>query len=128
MTPVTAAAMTITAFGFTINLISLMIILLIIGLVVLFIRIQLSNRLDFADMLTKDGHTVSLTKVLQLLGGTTSTWVVIKLASSGALGVEIFATYLAYVASIEGFSKFISAKYGYRETGASGKGDPTKPE
>jgi hypothetical protein len=119
-----SGAMIITAFGFSINLISLLIILLIIGLVVLFIRIQLTDRLDFADMLTKNGKTVSLTKVLQLLGGTTATWVIIKLASTGTLGVEMFGVYLAYVGSIEGWSKFVSAKYGYKETSGK-KPDPT---
>lgn len=61
--------------------------------------------------------TVSATKVLQLLGGTTATFVVIKMTLQAAISWEIFATYLAYVASVEGFSKFILAKYGVKDSG-----------
>ncbi len=107
--------MIITIFGHSINLMSAMIVLLIFGLIVMFWRIQRSDRLDFTDMITKDGRTVSLTKVLQLIGGTTATWVIIKLAIAGTLGADIFGIYLMYVASIEGFSKFMSAKYQYQE-------------
>lgn len=107
--------MIITIFGTTINLMSVMIVLLILGIIVSFWRIHRSDKLDFTDMITKDGRTVSLTKVLQLIGGTTATWVVIKLAINGTLGADIFGIYLAYVASIEGFSKFMTAKYQYQE-------------
>lgn len=107
--------MIITIFGTTINLMSVMIVLLILGIIVMFWRIHRSDKLDFTDMITKDGRTVSLTKVLQLIGGTTATWVVIKLAITGTLGADIFGIYLAYVASIEGFSKFMTAKYRYQE-------------
>lgn len=105
----------ITLFGNEINLISLMIFSLIAGLITLFIRIQLTKKLEFADMLTKDGRTVSLTKVLQLVGGATATWVIIKTTLTGAISMELFLVYLAYVASIEGFSKFVAAKYNYNE-------------
>lgn len=108
-------AMILDAFGYSINLMSVMIVLLLVGLITLFVRIQLSEKLDFADMLTKDGKAVSLTKVLQLVGGVTATWVIIKTTLTGDLGMDIFASYLAYVASIEGFSKFVAAKYQYRE-------------
>lgn len=108
-------ALIVNGFGYSLNLGSLMIVLAIIGIVVTFWRIQKSQRLDFADMLTKDGRKVSSTKVLQLIGGIAGTWVIIKTGAAGTLSFEIFATYLTYVASIEGFSKFISAKYNYDE-------------
>lgn len=108
-------ALIVNAFGYSVNLGSLMIILAILGIVWTFWRIQKSQRLDFADMLTKDGVKVSTTKVLQLIGGIAGTWVIIKTGSTGTLSFEIFAAYLTYVASIEGFSKFISAKYNYTE-------------
>ena len=107
--------MILDVFGYSINLMSVMIVLLVVGLVTLFVRIQMTDKLDFADMLTKDGRAVSLTKVLQLVGGVTATWVIIKTTVAGNLGMDIFAVYLAYVASIEGFSKFIAAKYSYSE-------------
>lgn len=87
----------------------------------LFWRIQLSKKLDFADMLTKNGKSVSLTKVLQLIGGITSTWVIINLALSNALSESIFGLYLAYVGSIEAYSKFIAARYNYSETSVNDK-------
>ena len=109
-------ALIVNAFGYTINLMTLAIIALFIGLLFMAWGIQKSGRLDFADMLTKDGRKVSATKVLQLLGGVSSTWFVVKTGLQGTLSVEIFAVYLTYCASIEGFSKFISAKYNYKET------------
>lgn len=88
----------------------------------LFWRIQLSKKLDFTDMLTKNGKSVSLTKVLQLIGGITSTWVIINLALSNTLSESIFGLYLAYVGSIEAYSKFIAARYNYSETSVNDKG------
>lgn len=88
----------------------------------LFWRIQRSKKLDFTDMLTKNGKSVSLTKVLQLIGGITSTWVIINLALSNALPESIFGLYLAYVGSIEAYSKFIAARYNYSETSVNDKG------
>ena len=108
-------AAVVSMFGFSINLISVAIFLVMFGLLIMFLRIQFSQKLDFADMLTKDGKAVSLTKVLQLIGGVTATWVIIKLTLSAALSAEIFGIYLMYVASIEGYSKFIAAKYNYQE-------------
>ena len=109
------SAAVITLFGYTINMVSVLIFSILVGLLILFVRIQFTDKLDFADMITKDGRTVSLTKVLQLIGGLTATWVIIKTTMSTSLSVEIFAVYLTYVASIEGFSKFVSARYQYTE-------------
>lgn len=116
-TPITTAssAMILDIMGYQINLMSVMIVLLILGVLFVFWRIQRADKLDFTDMLTKDGRTVSLTKMLQLIGGITATWVLIKLTIGGGLTEAIFGIYLAYVGSIEGYSKFISAKYGYTE-------------
>ena len=105
----------LTIFGMQIEPVSLIIFIAIIGIIFLFYRIQKTEKLDFADMITKNGRSVSLTKVLQLVGGVTSTWVIIKLTLSGTLAMEMFAVYLTYVASIEGFSKFMAAKYRYEE-------------
>jgi len=79
-------------------------------------RIQATGKLDFADMFTKDGKTVSLTKVLQFIGGITATWAMIKLTLTGTLTAELFGVYLAYVGGVEAYSKFCAAKYNYRET------------
>jgi hypothetical protein len=72
---------------------------------------------DWLDMITSvDQQTgkvrASATKLLQLLGGLTGTFIVIKLTLQHAINWDIFAIYLSYVASIDGFSKFMLAKYG----------------
>lgn len=115
-TAINQNAFILSAFGWQVNLITVMITLLIAGVLVLFWKIQRSEKLDFTDMFTADGRKVSLTKVLQFLAGIASTWVVVKMGMQGTLSSEVFAIYLTYAASIEGFSKFVSAKYGYTET------------
>lgn len=110
-----SATMMIEIAGYQINLMSVMVVCLILGILFLFYRIQATDKLDFADMLTKDGRAVSLTKVLQLVGGMTATWIMIKLTLTGGLTETILGIYLAYVGGIEGYSKFVSAKYNYNE-------------
>jgi hypothetical protein len=111
----TANSMTVDFFGFSINLIAVLIVFIIACILTLFYRIQKSQKLDFADMITKDGRAVSLTKVLQLIGGLTATWVMIKLTLTGGLTEALFGLYLTYVGAIEGYSKFVAAKYNYTE-------------
>lgn len=110
-----AASMTVELFGMQINLMGMAVALALFGILFLFYRIQKSDKLDFADMITKDGKAVSLTKVLQLIGGMSATWVIIKLTLTGGLTEAIFGLYLTYVGAIEGYSKFVAAKYGYAE-------------
>jgi len=78
------------------------------------IREHRRNRLDWRDLIVKPhSNMISLTKVLQLVGGIVATWVVVQttILTSGKISWEIFSVYLAYVASIEGFSKWVAAKY-----------------
>jgi hypothetical protein len=76
-----------------------------------------SGKLDWTDLITGKGTTkVSLTKLLQLIGGITGTWVVMYQTMHNQLGGELFFAYLAYVASIEGYSKFMAAKYGVSDS------------
>ncbi len=110
-----ASTTVISIFGFQLNLMALAILLVIMGVLYLFWRIQRTDKLDFADLITKDGKSVSLTKVLQLVGGVTATWVIIKLTLGGGLTEAIFGLYLTYVGAIEGYSKFVAAKYNYNE-------------
>jgi amino acid transporter len=105
-----------TFFGIEINMMAIAITLIMSFIIILFYNIQKSNKLDFADMVTKDGRAVSLTKVLQLIGGLTSTWIMIKLTLTGGLTEALFGLYLTYVGAIEGYSKFVAAKYNYTET------------
>ena len=107
--------MTLNLFGHELNLMALAIFTILMGLLTLFYRIQKSEKLDFADMITKDGKAVSLTKVLQLVGGLTATWIMVKLTLTGGLTESLLGVYLTYVGAIEGYSKFVAAKYGYNE-------------
>jgi hypothetical protein len=72
--------------------------------------------MDWSDVITADGpsNKVSLTKLMQLVGCVVATWVVIHMTLFDKLTVDIFAVYLAYVASSEGFNKFVTAKYGIK--------------
>ncbi len=128
----TSTSMIFNFMGYEINLMAVSVALLIIGVLILFWRIQRTEKLDFADMITKDGRAVSLTKVLQLVGGITATWIMIKLTLTGGLTEALFGLYLTYVGAIEGYSKFVAAKYNYseksvRDTKAADK-DVPKPE
>jgi hypothetical protein len=122
-------AMSILLFGWHFNTAAISIMLIIAGILFMFWRIQRAEKLDFADMVTKDGRAVSLTKVLQLVGGLTATWVIVKLTLSSQLTEALFGLYLTYVGSIEGYSKYVAAKYGYNEKSVkdAGTGDP-EPE
>ena len=111
-----AVSMTIDVFGIPVNLVGISIVLGLCALLYLFYRIQKTDKLDFADLITKDGRSVSLTKVLQLVGGFTATWIMIKLTLTGGLTDILFGIYLSYVAGVEGYSKFVAAKYGYKES------------
>lgn len=110
-----AAAASISVFGFTVNAPTLMIFVILAVVFFMCYRIQRNGTLDFSDMFTKDGRSVSLTKVLQFVGGVTATWIMIKLTITGGLTESLFGLYLAYVGAIEGYSKFVAAKYGYNE-------------
>jgi len=111
-----SAETVVTLFGVSLNMMGLAVILIFVGILVLFWRIQRSEKLDFADLITKDGRAVSLTKVLQLIGGLLSSWVIVKLTLTGGLTEAVFGLYLTYVGAIEGYSKFVAAKYNYKET------------
>lgn len=116
------STMIVSIFGHEINMMAISFLmlttwtsLLLAGILFLFWRIQRSEKLDFADILTKNGKSVSLTKVLQLVGGLTATWIMAKLTLTGGLTEGLFGIYLTYVGGVEAYSKFVAAKYGYDE-------------
>ena len=120
MNPATSSAADLTAqqivvFGYSFNFVTLTLYAFILIILLLFWRIQRSNKLDFSDMITKNGKSVSLTKILQLIGGITATWAIIKLTLSNGLTESIFGLYLAYVGAVEGYSKYLAARYNYTE-------------
>jgi len=88
------------------------VIFLLIIFVYAFWKAQKAQKLDWTDIITKPNtNEVSLTKILQFVGGIVATWIMIKLTLSEKMTWDLFAIYLAYVASIEGYSKFILARY-----------------
>ena len=102
----------VTVLGMTFNIYG--VILLVLGIIFLFALWNAHKKkgLDWTDMITRDGTKVSTTKILQLVGGVVGTWIIIQVTLSGLLTWDLFAIYLAYVASIDGFSKLIMARYG----------------
>lgn len=102
----------VTLFGITFNIYGAAILLLFLVFAWGLIRAQRKGQLDWTDMLTRDGSKVSTTKVLQLVGGVVGTWIMIQLTMQEKLTWDMFAIYLGYVASIDGYSKLIMAKYG----------------
>ena len=71
-----------------------------------------NNHLDWADLVRSQGtRNVSLTKFLQLVGGITGTWMVVYTTLHDKLTYDLLLVYLAYVGAIDGWSKFVSARY-----------------
>ena len=108
--------------NFVVNFYAISILVVVILFLFALWREQRSKRLDWLDMLTRDGTKVSTTKILQLIGGVVGTWIIIQVTLQNKLTWDLFAIYLTYVASIDGYSKFIMAKYG-----ASGSDDSRVP-
>jgi hypothetical protein len=98
--------------NFVVNFYAISILVVIILFLYALWKEQRSKRLDWLDMLTRDGTKVSTTKILQLIGGVVGTWIIIQITLQDKLTWDLFAIYLTYVASIDGYSKFIMAKYG----------------
>ena len=91
---------------------ALVILVLITALFYMIWQANKSGHLDWTDMITSRPGKVSLTKLLQLVGGITATWIMIFTTLKSNLTSELLITYLTYVGAIEGWSKFVAAKYG----------------
>lgn len=102
----------VTFLGYTFNVYATILIVLFVVFLIAIYRAHRVHRFDWMDMITRDGTKLSATKILQLVGGIVGTWIVIKLTLQGQLDWDIFGIYLTYVASIDGFSKFMFARYG----------------
>lgn len=88
-------------------------IILIVGVFLAsLIRLHFSkSSYSLADLITRDGKHLSTTKILQLVGGIVGTFIVIKMTITGTMTWDIFAIYLAYAASVDGFTKVVNARY-----------------
>lgn len=95
-----------------------------------FIKAQYKKQLDWRDLITRTNtNKVSLSKVLQMVGGITATWVIIKttVVTNGQLSWELFTAYLAYVGSVEAYSKFVANRYNLPNS-TSGPIDPQQSQ
>ncbi len=109
------------------DLMSLSIVIMFMSFGVMFWRAQAKGQLNWVDMLKKPHSThISLTKLIQLVGGVVATWIMVKLTINDKITWDLMAIYLAYVASVEGFSKFITAKYGVLPSSEMGKASAKK--
>lgn len=98
------------------NLWAIAIIFICAVFVASLIKLHLSkSSYSLADLITRDGKHLSTTKILQLIGGIVGTFIVIKMTITGTMTWDIFAIYLAYAASVDGFTKAINAKFKSRE-------------
>lgn len=91
-------------------------------LVYIFVRANLRGQLDFRDLIVRtNSNKVSLTKILQMVGGIVATWVVVKTTMSPeGLSWELFTAYLAYVGSVDAYSKYVSTRYEGPNSNSSG--------
>lgn len=110
-------ASTIIIFGHAVNVWAIMLLGLFGALLYALDKARRTGAIDWADLVTSvDQGTglvkASLPKILQLIGGITATFIVIKLTLQNAINWDIFGIYLTYVAGVESFSRFMLAKYG----------------
>lgn len=101
----------ISLLGLTFNVYGILLMVLFVVFVIAYRDAAAKHGLNWVDMITRDGNKVSFSKILQMVGGVVATWIIIQLTMAGNLSWDLFAIYLAYVASVDGFSKFITARY-----------------
>lgn len=77
----------------------------------LLVSAQRKKKINWIDLVSRDGKTLSASKILQLVGGVIASWVVVKLTLQEALSWDLFVVYLTYVASVDGFAKWVNARY-----------------
>lgn len=101
-------------FNLVIDIRSLAIFSAYVLLVLLLWNAQRNTPIKWVDMITSSTNKISLTKFLQLVGGITGTWIMVVMTVGDRLTTELFTIYLTYVGAIEGWSKYVAAKYNIR--------------
>lgn len=98
------------------SLTTLMLVIVFSFVFGVFLNAQVRGKLNWMDLICrgKQNSVISLSKILQLVGGIVATWIVIKstILSEGNISWEIFTAYLAYVGSVEAYGKYITLKSG----------------
>ena len=110
-------ASTISLFGHTFNIYATMILVIFALIIYGLDKARRSKKIDWIDMITSTDQATgevqaSTPKILQIIGGITGTFIVTKLTLQNNINWDIFAIYLAYVSGVDGFSRFMLAKYG----------------
>jgi len=116
-------ASNINLFGHTFNIWAIMILLIFILIVYCVDKARRNGQIDWVDMITSIDQITgkkqaSTTKIMQIVGGITGTFIVVKLTLQNAINWDIFGIYLTYVAGVDGFSRFMLAKYGVQNNQA----------
>lgn len=107
-----AQASPIAVSEFRVDLVQFSVSALVLTLIGLFWRAS-KDGLSCLDLITDKGSgKISLTKVLNLVGGVVGVWTVMRMAIDRTLTTEIFGLFLLYCAGTHGFSTYLSAKYG----------------
>lgn len=100
-------------------------ITLAIMIIVIGYLMKEAKELEWTDLVTSKGsHNVSLTEFLQLIGGLTGTWMVIYMTLHNKLTYDILLVYLTYVGAIDGWSKYVSARFGVKQEKIDKKSSP----
>lgn len=100
-------------------------ITLAIMIIVIGYLMKEAKDLEWTDLVTSKGsNNVSLTKFLQLIGGLTGTWMVIYMTLHNKLTYDILLVYLTYVGAIDGWSKYVSARFGVKQEKTDKKSSP----
>ncbi len=110
-------ASNVTLFGQTFNIWAMMILFIFAVIIYGLDKARRTKAIDWLDLVTSVDQATgevqaSATKIMQLIGGITGTFIVVKLTLQNAINWDIFGIYLAYISSAEGFSRFMLAKYG----------------
>ena len=99
---------------------SLLITLIVVG--IWFASRNPYCKFDWTDLILDPiTRKASLTRVLQLIGGLTGTFVIVWHTLKLNLTAEMFAIYLAALGVSEGFSKWVQLKYKVKEESTEDK-------
>lgn len=101
-----------TVMGISFNIYAIILLVFFVLFALMLRGASRRGELVWTDLITRDGTKVSTTKILQIVGGVVGTWIIIQVTLQNKLTWDLFAIYLAYVASVDAFSKLLLAKYG----------------
>ena len=102
----------ITVMGFTFNVYGVVLLAIALFFISILYFSHKESKVNWIDLISRDGKTLSTSKLLQLITGIVATWIMIQVTMGGSLTWDLFVIYLAYGASVDGFSKLLLAKYG----------------